>query len=267
MKKNINILDCTLRDGGYYNNWEFSTNLINSYLNSIYKSGVDYAEIGFRSFQDSSYKGPCAYSSDFFLKNLNIPEKLKIGVMVNAADLLSHGNKNPISNIKKLFSSKKSRINFIRIACHFEELHKVAEVSKYLKKKNFIVIFNLMQCSERSESEVIKAGELAAKYPIDVLYFADSMGSMDSIQVNRIVNLLRLNWKKQLGIHTHDNMSRAFTNTDQAIKDGVNWIDGTVMGMGRGPGNIKTEYLLINYSELLKKKRSTSDFKFNRNIF
>ena len=80
MKKNINILDCTLRDGGYYNNWEFSTNLINSYLNSIYKSGVDYAEIGFRSFQDSSYKGPCAYSSDIFLKNLNIPEKLKIGV-------------------------------------------------------------------------------------------------------------------------------------------------------------------------------------------
>jgi 4-hydroxy 2-oxovalerate aldolase len=253
MKKNINILDCTLRDGGYYNNWEFSTNLINSYLNSIYKSGIDYAEIGFRSFHDSSYKGPCAYSSDIFLTNLNIPEKLKIGVMVNAADLLSHGNKNPVSNIKKLFSSKKSRINFIRIACHFEEFHKVVEVSKYLKKKNFIVIFNLMQCSERSESEVIKVGELAAKYPIDVLYFADSMGSMDSIQVNRIVNLLRLNWKKQLGIHTHDNMSRAFTNTDQAIKDGVNWIDGTVMGMGRGPGNIKTEYLLINYSELLKK--------------
>ena len=107
MKKYLNILDCTLRDGGYYNNWDFSSSLINNYLNSIYKSGIDYVEIGFRSFGDQSYKGPCAYSSDIFLTSLNIPKKLKIGVMVNASDLLNHGNKNPTINIKKLFPSKK----------------------------------------------------------------------------------------------------------------------------------------------------------------
>ena len=33
MKNNkINLLDCTLRDGGYYNNWFFTKELINEYL-------------------------------------------------------------------------------------------------------------------------------------------------------------------------------------------------------------------------------------------
>ena len=106
-----------------------------------------------------------------------------------------------------------------------------------------------MQCSERSEEEIVQTGALAAKHPIDVLYFADSMGGMSSAQVAKTVHLLRLNWKKDLGIHTHDNMGRAFSNIDQATEEGVSWIDGTVMGMGRGPGNAKTEYLLINYQK------------------
>ena len=253
-KKELNFLDCTLRDGGYYNNWDFGNNLINAYLSSMYKSGIKYVEIGFRSFTSDSYKGPCAYSSDIFLSNLSIPKKLQIGVMVNASDLLSYKNKNPLTNIKILFPPKKNRINFVRIACHFEEFKKVIGISKYLKKRGYLVGFNLMQCSERSETEIIDIGKVATQYPIDILYFADSMGGMNSKQISRIVELLKLNWKKDLGIHTHDNMCRAFTNTDQAIEDGVNWIDGTVTGMGRGPGNIKTEYLLINYSQFFKKK-------------
>ena len=38
--KNLTILDCTLRDGGYYNNWNFSKDFINDYLKTIYKSGI-----------------------------------------------------------------------------------------------------------------------------------------------------------------------------------------------------------------------------------
>jgi 4-hydroxy 2-oxovalerate aldolase len=254
MKKNITLIDCTLRDGGYYNNWDFSTSLVNSYINSVHKSGVDYIEIGFRSFVDQIYKGPCAYSSDYFLSSLNIPKKVKIGVMVNGSDILNYRSENVTSNIKKLFPKKKNIIKFIRVACHLDEFKKVVVISRYLKKEGYLVIFNLMQCSERSEEEIIKIGEIAAKYPIDVLYFADSMGGMSPSQITRIMYLLRLNWKKDIGIHTHDNMGRAFANIDQAVREGVSWIDGTVMGMGRGPGNAKTEYLLINYQEHFNKK-------------
>ena len=250
----LNLLDCTLRDGGYYNNWDFGHKLINDYLRSVYLSGIEYIEIGFRSFDQQTYRGPCAYTKDSFLEKLNIPKKLKIGVMINASEIISVSKNKTIYKIKKLFPSKIDRINFVRIACHFHEIEKVVHISKFLKKRGYIVIFNLMQCADRSESELHQVSKEISKYPVDVLYFADSMGSMNSGKTSFVIKSLKRYWKGEIGIHTHDNMLRAFTNTDQAISEGVNWIDGTITGMGRGPGNIKTEYLLINYSNLIKKK-------------
>ena len=57
-----------------------------------------------------------------------------------------------------------------------------------------------------------------------------------------------------LGIHTHDNLERALSNTLTSIKEGVTWVDSTITGMGRGPGNTKTEYLILEIDKLLKKK-------------
>ena len=108
MTKKINLLDCTLRDGGYYNNWEFSEKLISSYLKAMSVSGVEYVEIGFRFIDSHSYKGPCAYSRDEFLNNLSIPKNLKIAVMVNASDLINSKFKNVSKNIKNLFNNKKN---------------------------------------------------------------------------------------------------------------------------------------------------------------
>ena len=130
----LNLLDCTLRDGGYYNNWNFSQNLINEYLKSIYSSGIEYAEIGFRSFDQQTFRGPCAYSKDSFLQKLNIPKKLKIGVMINASEIVDNSKKKLLKNIKNLFPVKNDKINFVRIACHIHEIEKVLPVSQFLKK-------------------------------------------------------------------------------------------------------------------------------------
>ena len=105
--KKIKILDCTLRDGGYYNNWDFSIDLINDYLKAMPMAGVDYVELGFRSLYKSTFKGACAYTKDEFLESLKIPKKLKVAVMVNASDLLNYGTKDPIKNAKLLFSRKR----------------------------------------------------------------------------------------------------------------------------------------------------------------
>ena len=65
--KNIKILDCTLRDGGYYNNWDFSREVVNDYLTTMSKVSVDYVELGFRSFQTRDFKGPTWYTTDNYL--------------------------------------------------------------------------------------------------------------------------------------------------------------------------------------------------------
>ena len=88
--KNIKILDCTLRDGGYYNNWDFSREVVNDYLTAMSKVSMDYVELGFRSFQTRDFKGPTWYTTDNYLDSLAIPKNLTVGVMVNASELISH---------------------------------------------------------------------------------------------------------------------------------------------------------------------------------
>ena len=90
-KKIIN-LDCSFRDGGYYNNWSFKKSDIDFYLDHISKTKIRYIEIGFR-FLNSRNSGLTAYSTDQFLKNLKIKNNLKIGVMINATDFILDGKK------------------------------------------------------------------------------------------------------------------------------------------------------------------------------
>ena len=252
---NIKILDCTLRDGGYYNNWDFSNSLINNYLKAMAAAGVDCVELGFRSLYKTSFKGPCAYTKDDFLQNLIIPKKLKVAVMVNASELINYKTKDPIKNIKSLFKNKKeSKVSLIRIATHHHEISKILVVIKYLKKLGYKVALNIMQIADRTDEEIQFISKTVSNTPLDILYFADSMGSLELKKISKIITIIKTNWKKSLGIHTHDNMSRAAINTNVAINNGVDWIDGTVTGMGRGPGNAKTEYLIIEYEKDLNKK-------------
>ena len=243
--KKIKLIDCTLRDGGYYNNWDFERELVQNYLNSMNDLGQIYVEMGFRSFQSKDFKGPNWYTTDGYIKSFKIPKKLKLGVMVNAYEIISHPK-----GIKKatniLFKNKKlSKVDLVRLACHFLELPKTLEVAKILKRKGYTVAVNLMQITERSEREISEAGKLASRYKIDALYFADSLGSMNNDRIKNVIRILRTRWKGQLGIHTHNNLGLALSNTAEAIKNGVTWVDSTVMGMGRGAGNAQTEYLIL----------------------
>ena len=249
-KNKINLLDCTLRDGGYYNNWFFKKELINEYLRVMDLIKIDYVEIGFRFLDKVKTKGPCAYSEETFLRSLKIPKNLKIGVMINAADFVGH--KDVIEIAKKTFKpKKKSIISLVRLACHYHEVKEILPLINWLKKSGYKVGVNIMQIPELSAREIKNAVKEIKKTKADILYFADSMGSLDSFQTKRIINQIKSLWKKSTGIHSHDNMGKALENSIIAIKNSVNWIDCTVTGMGRGPGNTKTEYLVL---ELDRKK-------------
>lgn len=258
MKKNeLKILDCTLRDGGYYNNWDFSRSLVNDYLASMKDIKIDYVEIGFRSLDANEYRGPYYYTSDSFLETLKIPNGLKIGVMVNAAEILSSKFDNPLKVIKKLFTNKKkSKVSLVRVACHLKEVKKILKTIKWLKSKGYDVGINLMQIADKSKNEIIEVSSLVEKSNADVFYFADSMGSLDASKTLKIINIIRSRYKGNLGIHAHDNMGRALNNTLVASQSSVNWLDSTVMGMGRGPGNVKTESLILEIEKKFKLKIS-----------
>lgn len=247
------LLDCTLRDGGYYNNWDFSKSLINQYLESMKSAGVDIVELGLRSLINNKFKGACAYTTDSFINSLNIPDELKVCVMINGSELVGEI---PLEEaLEALFplNQEQSPVDVVRIACHVHEFTASLPAAKWLKEKGYMVGFNLMQIAERSEDEVKSLARAASEYPIDALYFADSMGSMSPEHTSTIINWLKSEWDGALGIHTHDNLGLALSNTKQAIADGATWLDATVTGMGRGPGNARTEELAIELSEIRDK--------------
>lgn len=243
-------IDCTLRDGGYYNNWDFPREVIVEYLNAMDALGVNYVEIGFRSFDVHGFKGACAYSTDDFIRGLPIPSRLKIGVMMNAAELQKHPSGAVAAAQAMFVQADESPVTLVRFACHLHEIEATLPACAWLKGMGYKVGINLMQIADRTEAEIEKIGQLASTYPLDVMYFADSFGCMNPEQTVSIVNILRRHWKGALGVHTHDNMGQAVANTVQAIASGVTWIDSTVTGMGRGPGNAQTEYLVLELQRI-----------------
>jgi 4-hydroxy 2-oxovalerate aldolase len=249
----VKVIDCTLRDGGYYNNWDFSIELIEEYLNAMSAAAIDFVELGFRSFDKSSgFLGACAYTSDSFIRSLRIPPGLKIGVMMNAAELFKQGV-SPVDAAKMVFVPKaESPVSIVRFACHIHEFAETLPVCAWLKEVGYTVGINLMQIADRSDEEIEGIAKVAGGYDLDALYFADSLGSMDPEQTAHVVRTLRKYWKGDLGVHTHDNMGKAVANTVRAIEEGVTWVDSTVTGMGRGPGNAQTEYVVVE----LEKQRA-----------
>ena len=250
----INLLDCTFRDGGYYNNWNFKSKIIKDYLKAMLSANIDYIEIGFRSIKKNNLIGPTGDASDNFIKSLNIPKKIKIGVMVNASEIISYSN-GSITAIEKIFVPKKnSPISFVRIACHFHEYSKVFKSCKRLKELGYLVCINIMQCSAIEDKGIVKIGKTIPKDCVDVLYLADSLGGLNPKRLKSLIILIKKYWKKDLGIHTHDNMEKSLINSITAYDNGIRWIDGTVTGMGRGPGNAKIEYLILEFSTIRAKK-------------
>ncbi|WP_313465033.1 aldolase catalytic domain-containing protein [Pseudomonas nitroreducens] len=251
------LLDCTLRDGGYYNNWDFDTELVHDYLQSMAAAGIDYVELGLRGFARHGFRGGYAYSSDAFLSSLPLVDSVCYGVMVNASELVQHEG-GALSAAKLLFAAAlDSPVGLVRIASHAHEFEAVLPACQWLMQQGYKVGINLMQIAEQSDDTIVRLAQAAQQFDLDVLYFADSMGSLSPGDVRRIIGLLRQGWKGALGIHAHDNRALAHANTLEALDAGATWLDGTVLGMGRGPGNARTEYLALqrgrsNLSPLLQ---------------
>jgi len=251
------LLDCTFRDGGYYNNWNFSIAIFKKYLKFISLNKIDAIEVGFRSPHHKDYYGEFAFCHDNFLNKFSFPKNTDICVMINCSDFIS-------KNLSDYFKEKKkSKISIIRIACHEYEIFKAIKMSKLLKIMGYRVFINLMQINNIKKFKLInflKKLNKNSKF-IEVVYFADSFGALIQKDVAQFSKLFKNIWKNEFGVHMHDNKSRAFSNSINAIKNNCSWVDSTLLGMGRGAGNAKTEkvYSYIKNIKIKKKPKTLFD--------
>lgn len=89
MSEVVKVLDCTLRDGGYYNNWDFDKEVVDSYLKAVADANVDFVELGLRNFEQSGFHGAFAYTTEDYINAMDLPEGPVYGVMVDAKTILS----------------------------------------------------------------------------------------------------------------------------------------------------------------------------------
>ena len=260
----LNILDCTFRDGGYYNNWNFSNKLVSDYVKKINKSNIDIVEIGFRFFKKNLNFGDFAYSDDKIIKKFKFKKNIKIAIMINASELLNN------KNYKKFFIKKKNtKVEIIRIAAHISEIKNIKSHIIYLYNLGYKVILNIMQISMIKKKDILKLiNSINYKNYLHCLYFADSLGSLDPNQIKEIFIESKKKINIPLGIHAHDNKGYALSNTLTAKNYGATWLDSTILGMGRGAGNTQTEILV---SEIKKygylKYNANPLFELSTNYF
>lgn len=241
----VTVLDCTFRDGGYYTNWEFDDRLVSNYMKAVERSGVDVVEIGYRSIRNNSWSGYLFYTPDNYIKDVVGETSVKLAVMIDAADVISEG----VDYALSFFPDGHEQISIIRVAAHRHEVFDVIPFLLALKEKGYGTCLNLMGFQNYNEEQFQEIAETeSVVVSVDVLYFADSFGSMSVADVKRSVALIKQYWSGKIGFHAHNNQGTALTNALIAMDNGVDWIDSTVTGMGRGAGNLATEELLIQLS-------------------
>jgi len=240
------ILDCTLRDGGYYVDWDFDEGSVRKYLAAVSTAKIDIIEIGFRFLPANKFLGAFAYSTDEYLRTINLPVDIPIAVMVNASELINYENGIEAA-VNQLFAPKrKSPVDIVRIATRIKDVESCHEIAERLHDLGYRVFLNLMQVDAVNQDELIRISGLVSSWGVnEVLYFADSFGSMGPDSVRQIAETIAKGWSGPLGIHTHDNKGLALSNSIAAQEAGVRYLDSTLCGMGRGAGNTKTEYLLV----------------------
>jgi 4-hydroxy 2-oxovalerate aldolase len=245
-RKEIKVLDCTIRDGGLINNYQFGSDFVKTVYRAACDSGVDYVELGKKLAESDDYTrdkwGPWNFCDDDDLRSVidsypteNPPA---VAVMYDVGRV----------DISALQPADASPVDMIRTACYVADIDKGLDLVKRTKDLGYETTLNIMAPSVAIETDLVEGLKQVNEVPeLDFLYLVDSYGAFYSEQVTAYVEMYRTNApSKELGFHAHNNQQLAFANTQQAIIDGVNLLDATINGIGRGAGNCNLE-LLLNF--------------------
>ncbi|RZA00861.1 MAG: hypothetical protein EOP47_12705 [Sphingobacteriaceae bacterium] len=231
------ILDCTLRDGGYYTNWDFTKELVSTYLQSTNNLPVDYLEIGYRSKAMKAYHGKYFYSPVYELEAIRKTSNKKIAIILDEKDV-------PPADVDELLSPCVGLVDMVRIALAPQRLKEGLLLAAEVKKLGFEVCFNAMYMSKWQQYPDFINGLKELNGLADYFYMVDSYGGVYPDEVKKTMDIIRAETDCKIGFHGHNNLELALINSLTAIEYGADIIDATILGMGRGAGNLKTELLL-----------------------
>lgn len=239
----IKVLDCTVRDGGLVNDFYFTEDFIKGVYNTCIEAGIDYMELGYKAskkiFSPSKF-GPMKFSTEEDIKKIvgENDSDLKLSVMADSERTDYHTD---------ILPKEQSVVDLVRVATYIHQVPTAMDIIKDSKDKGYETSVNLMSISTVPDNELDEALSLFSESEVDMIYLVDSFGSLYSEQIRYLAKkyLSSIEGKnKRIGIHAHNNQQLAYANTIESIILGVNNIDGTISGLGRGAGNCPMELLI-----------------------
>jgi 4-hydroxy 2-oxovalerate aldolase len=239
----IKVMDCTIRDGGLMNNHQFSHEFVRSVYQADIAAGVDYMEIGYKADKKVTARnqhGAWKFCDEDDIRRAVGDQKssLKISVMADAERTNYHTD---------ILPKAKSAIGMVRVATYIHQIPTALDMIKDAHDKGYETTINIMAVSTVPDLELDNALELLCRSEVGTLYIVDSFGTLYAEQIQAYMHkFLKFTKpaKKEIGIHTHNNMQLAFANTIEAIILGANMLDASIGGLGRGAGNCPMELLL-----------------------
>ncbi len=236
------VLDCTLRDGGYYNHWDFDDELTLTYFRAMQNIAVAYVEIGYRNHGLKGYEGKYFYCPEFVLERCRtlMPGK-KLAIMLNEREVSP-------ADVAQLLAPCKGLVDMVRIAVAPARFTEAVELSRAIRKEGFEAAINLMYMSKLMDGGADKILNQLPRLEDTVNYFSlvDSYGGVYPDEVSRLITQCKALTQIPVGFHGHNNIELAFANALAAVEAGCDIIDATIAGMGRGAGNLRTELLLTH---------------------
>ena len=243
---NLTILDCTLRDGGYYNEWDFPKAMALDLVNALRQSGVKIIELGYRSRAVDNFYGIFKYCKESQLEEFRSIQDVQFAFMIDVKEFLRQGAVDFPALDSAIPPRSESLFAWARMATTEDLMPQAVQICGHLKTRGYDTSLNIMGLSLIPEDRVVDLIRSAPADQVDVLYFADSYGNFREADVEHNVALFKKHFSGNVGFHAHDNLGLAFSNTLAAMRAGADFLDATVAGMGRGAGNLRTEQLLLS---------------------
>jgi 4-hydroxy 2-oxovalerate aldolase len=238
----LSLLDCTLRDGGFVNDFDFGYDNILSVAQNLIDSKIDIIEMGFLESNVEYDKNRTIFPTIDIFKTYII-DKLKLRD-TKICLMIQYPN----YNIDDL-PNNEGVIDLIRICPRYSELKDSLNFIKQVAKKGYNVSIQPAVVARYTVDELNLLIDTANEIEAFSLYIVDTYGYLEELDIEKLATLYnsKLNSNIKIGFHGHNNTNMAYTNSKHFFNHFIDnpnrniVIDSTVTGMGQGPGNLQTE--------------------------
>ena len=245
------MLDCTMRDGGYINNWTFSREQARECYMTSLNSGISYCEVGFRRTCDGGSSGQWYYSSEALINDTFtdiVQPQCKLAVMAQMGTF----------TIDDFVPKNESLITMVRVLIAYhcknkddtvldtEIIRDTVKMCENLHTLGYETSINIGRIDKLSENQIRELCFLIRDAPIKYLYIADTYGNLGIYKMRKIIATLKQYYTGAIGFHAHDNLQNASIKSIDALYNGASIVDVTFGGYGRGSGNAKAELIIAH---------------------